>query len=124
MARYALVVGISKYKSRHLADLSKPEQDAKAITTLLDKYGQFDTKPTVLTGAVTQSQLVKALRTLLEKQSVNSDVVIYFTGHGISVQDPFGDQAEGLSRNFRYRSKNGSRESRFLRERDPVHEAE
>ena len=95
MTRYALVVGISKYKSRHLADLGKPEQDAEAIAALLDRYGQFDTKPTVLTGNITQAQLVKALRTLLEKQAVNSSVFIYFTGHGISVQDPFGDQDEG-----------------------------
>jgi tetratricopeptide (TPR) repeat protein/energy-coupling factor transporter ATP-binding protein EcfA2 len=96
MARYALVVGISKYKSKHLSDLSKPEQDADAIAALLDKYGQFDTKPTVLRGAVTSAQLVEALQTFLEKQAVNSDAFIYFTGHGINVQDdPFGGQGNG-----------------------------
>ncbi|PZO47485.1 MAG: hypothetical protein DCF15_18965, partial [Phormidesmis priestleyi] len=96
MARYALVVGISEYKSRHLANLSKPEQDADAIASLLDKYGQFDTKPTVLKGEVTRAQLVEALQTFLEKQAVNSDAFIYFTGHGIGVRDdPFEEQGHG-----------------------------
>ena len=96
MARYALVVGISEYKSKHLKNLSKPVGDAEAISALLDKYGQFDTKPTVLKGAVTSVQLVEALQTFLEKQAVNSDAFIYFTGHGINVQDdPFGGQGNG-----------------------------
>ncbi len=94
MARYALVIGISKYKSRQLSDLSKPEKDAKAIAAVLDEYGQFDTKTTVLSGEVTQSQLVDALKTFLKKQAANSEAFIYFTGHGISVRDPFGDEEE------------------------------
>ena len=95
MARYALIVGISEYKSKHLKNLSKPVQDAEAIADVLERYGQFDTKPMVLKGKVVQAQLVAALRTFLEKQAVNSDTFIYFTGHGISVQDPFGDQGQG-----------------------------
>ena len=95
MARYALVVGISKYKSKHLADLSKPEKDADAIAKLLDKYGQLDTKPTVLKGKVTQQQLVEALKKFLLKQSTNSEALIYFTGHGLSVKDLLVDQSQG-----------------------------
>ena len=96
MPRYALVVGISKYKSGHLADLTKPEQDAEVIAAVLNKYGQLDTKATVLKGKVTNAQLVKALRTFLEKQTVDSEAFIYFTGHGINVyDDPLADQGRG-----------------------------
>ena len=95
MARYALVVGISEYRSRHLSNLSKPVGDAEEIAALLDRYGRFETKPKVLKGKVTQSQLVKTLQTFLEKKAENADAFIYFTGHGISVKDPFEDQGQG-----------------------------
>ena len=95
MPRYALIVGISKYKSGHLSNLSKPAQDAKAIASVLDRYGQFDATPKVLAGEVTCATLVEALRTFLEKQAVNGDAFIYFTGHGISVPDKLGGESQG-----------------------------
>ena len=95
MARYALIVGISEYKSRQLRNLSKPEQDAEVIAELLGKYGQFDTKPTVLKGTVTRQQLASALKTFLSKQAVHSEAFIYFTGHGISEVDPLGGPSQG-----------------------------
>ena len=60
MARYALVIGISEYKSKHLENLSKPVKDAEAISTLLQKYGQCNTEPKVLKGNVTTSQLAES----------------------------------------------------------------
>ncbi|MDV3350740.1 NB-ARC domain-containing protein [Leptothoe sp. LEGE 181152] len=90
MARYALVIGISEYKSKHLANLSKPVQDAEAIANLLQKYGQCNTEPKVLKGEVTTKQLAEALQTFLTEQAVNSEAIIYFTGHGISIKELFG----------------------------------
>ena len=89
MARYALVIGIAEYKSKHLENLSKPVKDAEAISTLLQKYGQCNTEPKVLKGNVTTSQLAESLHTFLT-QAANSEAIIYFTGHGISVQEPLG----------------------------------
>ena len=43
---------------------------------------------------LTQSQLVKGMRTFLMQQAENSDAFIYFTGHGISVQDPLEDEEQ------------------------------
>ncbi|WP_250565855.1 caspase family protein, partial [Adonisia turfae] len=91
MARYALVIGISEYKSKHLANLSKPAEDAASVATILQKYGQCDKEPTVLKGNVTTQQLGKALRTFLTQQAANSEAIIYFTGHGISVVDTLGN---------------------------------
>lgn len=90
MARYALVIGISEYKSKHLANLRKPDGDAEAIATLLQKYGQCDRAPTVLRGRVTTHQLAVALQTFLTRQAVNSEAIIYFTGHDFSVKEPLG----------------------------------
>ena len=83
MARYALVIGISEYKSRHLENLSKPEQDAEAIASLLRAYGGCE-RVKVLKGYVSAEQLETALVTLLTEQAVKNEVVIYFTGHGFS----------------------------------------
>jgi uncharacterized membrane protein YkvA (DUF1232 family) len=94
MARYALVVGISEYKSRHLDNLSKPVGDAEAIASLLQKYGQCDQEPTVLKGKVTTEKLVKTLKTFLNEQAVNNEAIIYFTGHGVSVKDSL-DETQG-----------------------------
>ncbi|MEO0869578.1 MAG: caspase family protein, partial [Cyanobacteria bacterium J06642_11] len=65
MARYALVIGISEYDSKHLANLSKLAKGADAIADLLEKYGQCSQAPTRLTGEVTTQQLVEALSQFL-----------------------------------------------------------
>lgn len=43
---------------------------------------------TVLKGTVTNTKLIEALRILLLERAENNDVLIYFTGHRISVVDP------------------------------------
>ena len=85
MARYALVVGISEYKSKHLANLSKPVGDAEAIAELLKTYGGCE-QVKVLKGYVSAEQLETALTTLITEQAIRNEVVIYFTGHGFATQ--------------------------------------
>jgi len=86
---YALVVGIGEYDEPQLLDLSKPRTDAEAIAQLLtDRF-----EVTLLNDRVTRSRLRKALETLLLKQGKNSDVLIYFTGHGFTAgEDEDGAQ--------------------------------
>ena len=85
MARYALVVGISEYKSKHLKNLSKPEQDAEAIASLLEDYGDCE-RVEVLKGYVSAEKLEAALTALITERAVRNEVIIYFTGHGFSTQ--------------------------------------
>ena len=85
MARYALVVGISEYKSKHLKNLSKPEQDAEAIASLLEDYGGCE-RVEVLKGYVSAEKLETALTTLITERAARNEVIIYFTGHGFSTQ--------------------------------------
>jgi hypothetical protein len=93
MQRYALVIGISDYQDSNLGGLSRTVGDAKAVGQLLRELGDY--KVTELTGKVTRTQLVDGLRQLLEKQAVNQDVVIYYTGHGLTVVDPDDGSQEG-----------------------------
>lgn len=96
MARYALVVGIAEYRSPYLKDLSKPAADAEAIAALLQTHGQCE-QVTVLKGAVTAQELGSALKTLLTRQAVKNEAIIYFTGHGLAVTDVFGESQGYLS---------------------------
>jgi WD40 repeat protein/ABC-type Fe3+/spermidine/putrescine transport system ATPase subunit len=90
MARYALVVGIAEYDSRHLNNLSKPVGDAEAMAALLEQHGQCE-RVTVLKGRVTTSALSAALKTLLMEQAAKSEAIAYFIGHGFTVTDAFGN---------------------------------
>ena len=93
MQRYALVIGISEYQDSNLGNLSRTVEDAKAVGQLLEEFGGY--KVTKLTGEVKRKELVEAIRQLLEKQAKNQDVVIYYTGHGVTVVDPDDGTEEG-----------------------------
>ncbi len=85
MTRYALVVGITDYKSP-LTTLSKPATDAEAVAKVLKEHGDFENIE-LLKGKATKQQLGEALKILLRQQAVNNEALIYFTGHGITVSD-------------------------------------
>lgn len=81
MARYALVIGISKYQSKNFSNLSKTSTDAEAVAQILEQYGNFDSverlpkrwnpeKPSqskyeVSDDAVSSDQIRQAIKTLL-----------------------------------------------------------
>ena len=62
MPRYALVIGIAQYKSKHLSNLSKPVGDSTAVAALLQKFGQCSQSPVLLQGLVTTRELVRTLK--------------------------------------------------------------
>jgi uncharacterized caspase-like protein len=91
MKRYALVIGIGEYDSPHLGKLSKPAGDAKAIAEILRQHGEFQevillngtkAKP----GWVDYKKLDEELTKFL-KQAANQDALIYFTGHGFTLEE-------------------------------------
>ncbi|MEM8504941.1 MAG: NB-ARC domain-containing protein [Cyanobacteria bacterium P01_D01_bin.1] len=89
MARYALIVGISEYKSKHLASLSKAVGDAKAIAAQLRQDENLTIEPILLTGSVTTKHLTSALAKFA-RTATGQDAIIYFTGHGFSTTDSLG----------------------------------
>ncbi|AVH66666.1 nSTAND1 domain-containing NTPase [Nostoc sp. 'Peltigera membranacea cyanobiont' N6] len=95
MARYALVVGITDYKSP-INNLTKPATDAEAVEQVLRAHGDFENID-VLKGKVSTTKLAEALKTLLQQQAVKKEALIYFTGHGITVSDSLGTQQAYLA---------------------------
>ncbi|HEY9699027.1 MAG TPA: caspase family protein [Trichocoleus sp.] len=89
MKRYALVIGIGKYTN--LNELSKPGNDARAVAEVLRQYGGFQ-EVTLLNGTKTKpgwvdyDTLDQELTKFL-KQAANQDVLIYFTGHGFTLEE-------------------------------------
>ncbi|MEP1080059.1 caspase family protein [Leptolyngbya sp. PL-A3] len=91
--RYALIIGISQYKSP-LKPLSKTVTDAEAVAAIFRAQGAFQ-EIAVLTGEVTSTRLIEALRRLLLEQAKGNDALLYFTGHGIPVLDSLMGEPKG-----------------------------
>jgi WD40 repeat protein/energy-coupling factor transporter ATP-binding protein EcfA2 len=104
MARYALVIGISQYRSP-LKNLEKTTADAEAVAQILEQCGDFQ-KVTRLPARfnpdkntyemvsrnVTGAELGQALKSFFLERADKSEALIYFTGHGITVSDHLGQQ--------------------------------
>jgi WD40 repeat protein len=92
MARYALVIGVAKYKSP-LGNLSKTEYGAKAIADVLNQYGDF-VQVHLLTGDVTTEALEHSLHELLtnssDRHEIFNEIFICYIGHAVSVRGSFG----------------------------------
>ncbi|MBP5974274.1 pentapeptide repeat-containing protein [Brasilonema sp. CT11] len=98
MSRDALVVGINTYSYERLTALTAPAQDAEAIATLLQDYGEFNVKRlpgvkdkqnnTIRVGQKTQvtlTQLEEAIVQLFKPEGKNipDTALLYFSGHGL-----------------------------------------
>jgi uncharacterized protein YjbI with pentapeptide repeats len=98
MSRDALVVGINTYSYERLSNLTAPAQDAEAIATLLEEYGEFNVRRlpgvkdkqnnTIRVGQKTQislTQLEEAIVQLFKPEGKNipDTALLYFSGHGL-----------------------------------------
>jgi len=93
MARYALIVGIAEYKHTQLSPLSKTVGDAEAVANLLRLHGDFQEVTLLNEGRLIKADLFRHLQRLLIEQATGSEVLIYYTGHGVLVEDcgvPYG----------------------------------
>ena len=107
MVRYALVIGISEYESKHLENLPKAATDGEKLAQVLDKHGQFQVERLpkqwneetknweVAAKPVTKEQIIKELKTFLWEKAKNSEALIYFAGHGLRVFDEL-DEPQGF----------------------------
>lgn len=95
MKRYALVIGIGEYDSPSLGKLSKTANDAKAVAEVLRQRGNFQ-DVTLLNNSVVNKQKVlgwvnyetlNAELTKFLEQAKTQDALIYFTGHGFTVEE-------------------------------------
>jgi hypothetical protein len=104
MARYALVVGISKYdKFTHFAEgrngcgSDRPTAGAASLycdslTRKLVSENQWAIDPD---KKLTAAELSTELKTFLRERATRQEVVIYFAGHGFRVTDALTDEEIG-----------------------------
>ncbi|MEC4985625.1 MAG: caspase family protein, partial [Oscillatoria sp. PMC 1076.18] len=108
MPRYALIIGIGQY--RNLSPLSKTTEDAETLARLLEDYGKFDfidrlpnqwnfdrNSFETVAKPVTGKELGQKLQQFLLERATNSDAVIYYTGHGVTVTDNLGKERAYLA---------------------------
>jgi uncharacterized caspase-like protein len=79
---YALVIGNNDYKS--LPRLKTAEADAREVAALLKEFYGFETM--LLTNA-TRGQIVSALSAYRRKLGPESNLLIYYAGHGFNDKD-------------------------------------
>jgi len=78
---HALVIGINNYQ--HYEKLRTPVNDAKALARLLQEQYGFNEPKLLLNGDATRKQIFAALIEYQEKLPVDSNLVIFFAGHGL-----------------------------------------
>ncbi|MEL7039284.1 MAG: caspase family protein [Cyanobacteria bacterium J06592_8] len=87
MARYALVIGISRYEDEHFPMLSKAYTDAHAVAKVLRKDKRYKNVK-LLTEELTRAKLGNELQQFILQEAVSNEALIYFTGHGFLAVDP------------------------------------
>ena len=91
---HSLCIGINDYKSASIPDLSYAEADAEAIAQMLrEKFGFHDTR-TLLGENATRQGITAAVAEFFKanRVSANDAVLIYYSGHGQTVDLPNGGE--------------------------------
>ena len=91
---FALCIGINNYSFSDIPDLSYAENDAAKVAEILKTDYGFD-KVTLLVGKdATKTNIINALADLQDSSIVKKDdgVIIYFSGHGVTVKVNNGEQ--------------------------------
>ncbi|MFV9646121.1 MAG: caspase family protein, partial [Desulfobacterales bacterium] len=82
--RWALVIGISKYKSSGINPLSYADADAEAFHDQLRKFGWLKSRTRLLTNAKATKQNIEiALESWLSEALPNDLILMFWAGHGI-----------------------------------------
>lgn len=105
---YALCIGINDYSFPDIPDLAYAENDASEVAKILESDYGFD-KVTLLVGKdATRENIINALADLQDSSKVKKEdgVVIYFSGHGVTVKVNNGEQGYLLPIDAKVKLKN------------------
>lgn len=81
---WAVVIGIDKYQSKSVENLSYAVKDAKGIEKVLKEKYKFQRVITLYDEAATRSNILRAISTDLKLAKENDGIFIFFAGHGIT----------------------------------------
>jgi uncharacterized caspase-like protein len=90
MARYALVIGIGE-NHPPFKSLTKPIGDAKAISQVLQEYGNFRVEVLTQPKQLQYKALVSAIQTFVQQRAAGDEALLYYTGHGFPLVKDFGE---------------------------------
>ncbi|MBW8873632.1 MAG: caspase family protein [Acidobacteria bacterium] len=97
--KYALVIGIGKFKDPDIPTLQFPAKDARDLAAVLKdpKYGRFDPAHVVLLTdeQATRANILSALNDLIGKAKEDDLVFLYFSSHGSPHQEDAALQGVG-----------------------------
>lgn len=96
-ASYALLVGVSEYSDPSIVDLEYAASDARDMALALETQCGF-ARPDILLlteGGATRDGLVAGFAWLRERVGPSDLAFVYFAGHGSTVVDREGDEADG-----------------------------
>ncbi|MFN9044142.1 MAG: YDG domain-containing protein [Betaproteobacteria bacterium] len=82
--KFALVIGINKYRDRRIPELLSAVNDAQGVGRSLEQRFGYETE--VLPDA-TREELLRALNRLAVEARPGDSVVIYYAGHGVLLDD-------------------------------------
>lgn len=84
---YAIIIGISDYQNPDIADLDYAAADAKSIQSLLtEQYGFREDQTYLLMNEAATLQKIRETLGLLYSVAENSRVLIFYAGHGETIQ--------------------------------------
>jgi len=92
--KHALIIGINNYKYNSIPDLSYSENDAVEISKILKEIYDFEHVTTLIGKKATKDNIIDQIADLSDPTKVSKEdaVLIYFSGHGVTVDTASGEQ--------------------------------
>ncbi|MFW5443588.1 MAG: caspase domain-containing protein [Methylococcaceae bacterium] len=105
IVRLALILGVGQYLNPAIPDLPGPPEDAKRFYKLLTgAQGYNFPKENVCmllnSDATTENFKNKFTDVLINRASANTEVVIFYAGHGSQTKDKNGDEQDGMDETY------------------------
>ncbi len=94
--KYAVLVGIGKYRHPGVPNLSGPPKDVDKMVKFLRRVHHFTQIKVLKDSQATKKDIQKAMRWLARVAGPNDVAVFYFSGHGSRVDDTNGDESDRM----------------------------
>jgi len=89
----AIIIGINQYKSQKISRLDLAVSDAETVKQLLNDYYHFDDIVTLYNEKADFTGIIREVYTRLKNAQTGELIVIYYAGHGITIEDRTGGES-------------------------------
>lgn len=91
--KIAIIIGIDNYKSEKISSLDLAVSDAESVKNLMNDYYKFDEIYTLYNNKATFTGISREVYSQLKKAGPQDLIVLYFAGHGITIEDQIGGES-------------------------------